>query len=162
MPRLVKASRPTIHDDPIFFKALVTRPERPTEMVDWTEKDHLALSVHVVSLTNATLVNLSWPHVFLDALGRQRLLQAWLAVLDGREDAPIFVPYKDDPIVANAEGANPSNYVHFASALTGIWFILFVIIFFFKMETGHIICFPGLCVDQLKTQISSEHKLWRI
>ncbi|KAF9698313.1 hypothetical protein EKO04_003352 [Ascochyta lentis] len=134
IPRLVKASRPTLHDDSCIFEDLVTRPGHPTKLIDWTEKDHPALSVHVVSFTDATLITLSWPHVFFDALGRQSLLQAWTAVLDGREeDVPVFVPYKDDPIVAIAEGAKPSDYVLFTSALTGIWFVLFIINFIFEI-----------------------------
>ncbi|KAJ4342351.1 hypothetical protein N0V95_006946 [Ascochyta clinopodiicola] len=111
---------------------------------------------------NVKTVTLSWPHVFFDALGRQSLLQAWMAVLDGREkDVPMFVPYENDPIVAIAEGADPSDYVHFASALTGFWFILFVINFVFEVlvhskETGRIIRFPGLWVDQLRAQAMAD------
>ena len=136
----------------------MTRPGRPTKLAQWIEADHPALSIHVVSFTDATLVTLSWGHVFFDALGRQSFLQAWQAVLDRREeDVPNLIPYEEDPIVSLAEGANPSDHVFYTSALTGVWWILFILSFIWEVvvhskEANRNIRFPGQWVDDLRDQ----------
>lgn len=154
--------RPTIYEDSGVFETLVTRPGRPTKIAEWTKADHPALSVHVVSFTDATLVTLSWGHVFFDALGQQSFLQAWQAVLEGRdEDVPTFIPYEEDPLVAIAEGADARNHVLFRSALAGIWFVLFVVriiygIVVHSKEAGRMVRFPGPWVDALRAQAMAD------
>lgn len=158
IPQHSKALHPTIHDGAEVFHDLVTRPDHPTKITDWIESDHPALSVHVVSFTDATLVSLSWPHVLWDALGQRSLLQAWTAVLDGREeDVPSFVPYEEDPMLSVPGTAKPTDHVLYASALTGLWFIMFVISFIYEMvvhskEAERIVRLPGPWVEKLRDQ----------
>ncbi|KAK3209909.1 hypothetical protein GRF29_44g1037238 [Pseudopithomyces chartarum] len=162
LPQHAKVSHPTIYDDNRNFTSLVTRPGRPTKLKEWTETDHPGLSIHVASFTDATLVTLSWSHVFFDALGRQSFLQAWLAVLDGRDDeVPEFTPYEEDPIVSIAEGGRPWEHIHYGHVLTGIWYVLFVICFIYEMvvykkEAGRTIRFPGSWVDELRNRAMDE------
>jgi hypothetical protein len=162
LPQHAKVSHPTIYEDNRNFTSLVTRPGRPTKLKEWTETDHPPLSIHVTSFTDATLVTLSWSHVFFDALGRQSFLQAWLAVLDGRDDeVPEFTPYEEDPIVSIAEGGRPWEHIHYGHVLTGIWYVLFVICFIYEMvvykkEAGRTIRFPGSWVDELRNRAMDE------
>lgn len=125
------------------------------------ETDHPALSVHVISFTDATLVTLSWTHVFFDALGRQSLLQAWQAVLNGRDDeVPAFIPYEEDPIVGLADGADPRDHILYGFALTGIWFIFFVISYIYEVvvhsETERMVRFPKAWADELRERAMAE------
>lgn len=162
MPGHAEVLRPTLYEDASTFESLVARPGRPTKLAQWIETDHPGLSVHVVSFTDATLVTLSWNHVFFDALGRQSLLQAWQAVLNGRDDeVPDFITYEKDPIVSLAEGGDPRDHVLYGLALTGIWFILFVMSFIYEVvvhskEAGRIVRFPKAWVDELREQAMAE------
>lgn len=74
---------PTLFPGSDVFHELVTALGHATKFSSWTETDLPALCVHVVSFADATLLTLSWSHVFLDAIGRQSLLKAWIAVLNG-------------------------------------------------------------------------------
>ena len=74
---------PTLFPGSEFFHELVTCPGHVIAFSSWTETDLPALSVHIVSFADATLLTLSWSHVSLDAMGRQSLLKAWTAVLNG-------------------------------------------------------------------------------
>ncbi|KAJ4312152.1 hypothetical protein N0V94_007590 [Neodidymelliopsis sp. IMI 364377] len=103
-------------------------------MADWTTTDHPPLSVHVISFTDATLVTLSWPHVFSDAAGIHNLLEAWVAVLEGREEeVPSLMPFEEDPVVSIAANAKSSDHILSSTALTGIWFFLFVIGYIYEL-----------------------------
>lgn len=162
LPQHAKVSHPTIYEDSGNFTSLVTRSDRPTKMKEWIDRDHPGLSVHVTSFTDATLVTLSWSHVLFDALGRQSFLNAWLAVLDGRDDDVMdFIPYEEDPIVSLAEGGKPWEHIHYGRALAGVWYILFIICFIYeivvhKKEAGRIIRFPGSWVDDLRNRAMDE------
>ena len=156
LPQDVKISRPTLHKHESIFESLVTRPDRPKKLKEWTETDHPGLSLHVTSFTDATFVTLSWSHIFFDALGRQSLFQAWLAVLDGREeDVPECIPYEEDPVVGIAGDAKPEDHVLYKYALTGIWALLFVLSFIYELlvhrkDSGRIVRLPGSWVDELR------------
>jgi len=140
----------------------VTRPGRPTKLEQWIEQGHPGLSVHVVSFTDATLVTLSWNHVFFDALGRQDFLLAWQAVLNGKDDEVLrFIPYEEDPLLSLAEGANPRDHVLYGLALTGIWFVLFVMSFIYEVvvhskEAGRMVRFPKAWVEDLRENAMAE------
>jgi hypothetical protein len=162
MPRPSDLKRPSIFPSSEQFHDLVTRPGHASTFSDWTETDQPALSVHVVSFNDATLLTISWSHVFLDALGRQSLLQAWTSVLDGREeDVPAFVPFHVDPAHEIARGGNPEKHILYCYALTGIWFAIFVVGYLYELlvhsaEEGHMICIPGPWVEDLRQQAMAD------
>jgi hypothetical protein len=150
--------RPTLFPGSDVFHDLVTKPGHATAFSSWTETDLPPLSVHTVSFGDATLLTLSWSHVFLDGMGRQSLLKAWIAVLDGREeDVPPFVPFHVDPAKTIAQGGEPSSHVLYKYALNGFWFVLFVISYMYEMfvhsaEASRMICCPGPWVEILRQQ----------
>lgn len=162
MPRPSDLKRPALFPCSETFRDLVTHPDHASKFSDWADTDHPALSVHVVSFDDATLLTISWPHVFLDALGRQSLLQAWIAVLDGREeDVPAFVPFHIDPAHEIAKGGDPKKHVLYNCVLKGIWFAMFVAGYLYELivhyaESGRMICLPGPWVDSLRQQAMAE------
>ncbi|KAH9862278.1 hypothetical protein IAQ61_010481 [Plenodomus lingam] len=71
----------------------------PRYLADWLYADVPQLGLHVVNFEDATFVTLVWGHTLLDAMGRCVLLEAWVAVLEGREgDVPGFVGWDVDPL----------------------------------------------------------------
>ena len=150
--------RPKLFPGSDEFHEIVTAPGHATKFSSWIETDLPALSVHVVSFADATLLTLSWSHVFLDAMGRQSLLKAWIAVLDGREDdIPPFVPFHVDPSESIAQGGEPSSHVLYKYGLSGFWFALFVLGYIYELvvhsaESSRMICCPGPWVDNLRQQ----------
>ncbi|OWY57736.1 lysr family regulatory protein [Alternaria alternata] len=78
----------------------ITQTENSTTVLDdWIHTDKAQLGLHVVSFKDTTLVTLTWLHTLLDAMGRQALLKAWQAVLEGRDDdVPEFWGFDFDPL----------------------------------------------------------------
>jgi hypothetical protein len=91
------------------------KPKDSTALLaDWIYTDKAQLGLHIVNFDDTTLVTLTWLHTLLDAMGRQALLRAWQAVLEGRDDdVPEFWGYDFDPLeklgVPQADEDNPSN-----------------------------------------------------
>jgi hypothetical protein len=158
IPTSLDLKRPTLFPSSEIFHDLVTSSGHATKFSDWTETDLPALSIHVVSFEDATVLTLSWSHVFLDAMGRQGLFNAWIAVLNGREDeVPPFVPLRIDPAHDIAQKGFAKAHVLYSYALTGFWFVLFVFGYVYEMlmhpaETGRLICLPGSWVENLRQQ----------
>ncbi|KNG52712.1 lysr family regulatory protein [Stemphylium lycopersici] len=98
---------PTVKDsdqiqvfDILFSLRGLTQTEGSTVVLDdWLYTDKAQLGLHVVNFEDATLVTMTWLHTLLDVMGRQALLTAWKAVLEGRdEDVPEFWGYDFDPL----------------------------------------------------------------
>jgi hypothetical protein len=155
LPRNVEPSRPTLHEYGSTPEGL-RHPGHPTNIAQWMKRDHPALSVHVVSFTDATLITLSWNHLLFDTLGLQSFLQAWQAVLNNRDDeVPTFVPFEEDPIADMAANADPRDYSLYELTLTGIWFFLFILGYIYEIlvhskEATHMVCFPKEWVENLR------------
>ncbi|KZV83562.1 hypothetical protein EXIGLDRAFT_842854 [Exidia glandulosa HHB12029] len=85
---------------PLTLKELLTSPKRADESI---------LSVSVVAFEDATLVSITLPHIFTDAMGMSHIFSAWCTVLAGRpDDVPAFVGFKEDPL-KDVEGKFPSD-----------------------------------------------------
>jgi hypothetical protein len=158
IPRPSGLKRPSLFPYAEHLHDFVTRPGHASTFSDWTDSDLPALSVHVVSFEDATLLTISWSHIFLDALGRQSLLQAWTAVLDGREeDVPAFMPFHVDPAHEIARGGDPKKHILYHYALNGIWFAMFVVGYLYELfvhsaEADRMVCMPGPWVENLRQQ----------
>jgi hypothetical protein len=158
IPRPSGLKRPSLFPYAEHLHDFVTRPGHASTFSDWTDSDLPALSVHVVSFEDATLLTISWSHIFLDALGRQSLLQAWTAVLDGREeDVPAFMPFHVDPVHEIARGGDPKKHILYHYALNGIWFAMFVVGYLYELfvhsaEADRMVCMPGPWVENLRQQ----------
>ncbi|KAF2964405.1 hypothetical protein GQX73_g9178 [Xylaria multiplex] len=166
--RLPRASsRPAVLGDPEVFKSLMRREDGPKCIDDYIYRDEPQLSMHIVSFEDATLVTLSWPHTFLDAMGRRELIQAWISVLEGRDDdvKPLFGVY-DDPL--KGFGLGPQQpYMLAHEALTGWNKAVFILRFIFEMvwypkEESRIVCLPAAHMQKLRADavadLEAQHK----
>ncbi|KAM0704785.1 hypothetical protein Q7P35_007571 [Cladosporium inversicolor] len=134
--------RPILFTGSDTFHELVTAPGHATKFSTWLETDLPALSVHIVSFADATLLSISWSHVFLDAT---------------EEDVPPFVPFHVDPSESIAKGGQPSAHALYKHALNGFRFALFVVGFMYELivhsaEASRLICCPGPWVENLRQQ----------
>lgn len=71
------------------------------------------LGLRVNSFTDATIVTLQWQHVAFDALGMQYVVEAWCAMLWGKE-SDILTPLSpdSDPFDVLAQGTRPATEQH--------------------------------------------------
>lgn len=140
----------------------MTSSKHATVFADWLETDLPALSIHIISFKDATLLTISWPHVFLDGLGRQSLLKAWTAVLNEQEaDIPPFVPFRVDPVHEIAQNGISGSHILYKFVLTGLWFALFVVGYMYELfvhsaEAYRIFCCPGPWVENLRQQAMAD------
>lgn len=92
------------------LRPLLLPENSPTELKDWLYTDRAQLCVHVVSFTDATIVTLTWLHTFFDAMSQTKVLSAWTAMLEGREeDVPEFFGEDFDPLATLGKPANPDS-----------------------------------------------------
>ncbi|KAI8961970.1 hypothetical protein F5Y11DRAFT_357297 [Daldinia sp. FL1419] len=154
--RLPKAtSKPTVLSDPEEFAPLLRRWGAPRRLSHYLYTDAPQLSLHIVSFTDATVISLSWPHTLLDAMGRKELLDAWTAVLEGRDDdvKPLHGVLQDpleslgkdpqEPYVLAHRRLSPLQALIFA--ISYIWTTLF----WERGEDTRMICVPGAHVQTL-------------
>lgn len=153
--------------DPEEFKSLMHREDAPRCIEDYLYRDESQLSMHIVSFEDATLVTLAWPHTFLDAMGRRELFQAWIAVLEGRDDdiKPLLGVY-EDPLKDFGTGSQ-QPYMLAHRAVTGWKKAVFIIRFIFEMiwypkEESRIVCLPAAYMQKLraeaKADLEAQHK----
>lgn len=80
-------------------RSLFLPENSPTKLEDWLCTDRAQLDIHVVSFEDATLVTVTWLHSLMDAVSLHLLLEAWTAILEGREqDVPEFYGELEDPL----------------------------------------------------------------
>ncbi|KAI1807061.1 hypothetical protein F4811DRAFT_64783 [Daldinia bambusicola] len=171
--RLPKATaKPAVLSDPEEFAPLLRRWDAPRRLSDYLYTDAPQLSLHIVSFTDATIVSLSWPHTLLDAMGRKELLDAWIAVLEGREDdvKPLLGVLQDplEPL-----GKDPQEpYVLAHRRLSSIQALIFAItyiwttLFWSRGEDTRMLCVPASHVrclhkgalDYLASQTDEDEK----
>ncbi|KAI0975769.1 hypothetical protein F4678DRAFT_469588 [Xylaria arbuscula] len=143
------------------FKSLMRREDGPKCIDDYIHRDEPQLSMHIVSFEDALLVTLSWPHTFLDAMGRRELIQAWIAALEGRDgDVKPLLGVYDDPL--KDFGLGPQQpYMLANQALTGWNKAIFILRFIFEMvwypkEETRIVCLPAAHVQKLRSNVVAD------
>ncbi|KAI1077424.1 hypothetical protein F5B20DRAFT_572328 [Whalleya microplaca] len=122
-------AQPTVLGDPGEIAAALRAWGAPQTLDDYLDTDIPQLSLHVVSFTDATILSLSWPHTFLDALGRKAILEAWVAELEGRhDDVPPLHGVTRDPLLGL--GYRPQEgYVLSNRRLSPLEVILFALLY---------------------------------
>lgn len=151
-------SEPSLFGDLADLNDLIYGHGTPTKLEDWIYTDKPALSLHVVTFTDATIVTLTWSHTLLDAMSRRLLQKAWTAVLEGREeDVPAFQGFDEDPI-EKLDGRTPAEgHILYDSIMRGFGFFMFV--FYMILETvwwpkqsNRVIFLPDSCVKEMRAQ----------
>ncbi|KAI1136067.1 hypothetical protein F5Y05DRAFT_392812 [Hypoxylon sp. FL0543] len=140
--------QPTVLGDPEDYAPLLRRWSAPRQLSDYLYSDLPQLSLHIVSFTDATVVSLSWPHTLLDAMGRKELLDAWIAVLEGRdEDVKPLHGVLHDPL--ESLGMDPHEpYVLAHRLLSPLQALMFAAsyiwsIFWSPVEETRMLCVPA-------------------
>jgi len=146
---------PSVHRDPLDFASLARSPGTPKKFEDWIYTDAPQLSLHIVSFSDATLVTISWPHTFTDAMGVAALFDAWVLVLNGRESEVLPLHGFDvDPLLEF--GTAPQEAFSLASMqLAGLNMALFVVRYLFELiwyprEEGRVVCIPATTLSSIK------------
>ncbi|KAH6669906.1 hypothetical protein B0J14DRAFT_619062 [Halenospora varia] len=151
-------SQPTLFPDPAIFRSLARDSSTPTKIEDWIYSDRPQLSLHIVSFVDATLVSLTWPHTFLDAMGRASLFNAWIAIVEGRqEDVPELVGYDYDPLagISSIQGSKEEPYLLAKYQMKGLKLIMFIFNYMFELlwhrkESTRTVCIPASTLTKLK------------
>lgn len=87
------------------FEALAAPPDAPRCLDDFLTRDVSQLGLHVVSLADATLVSLTFPHTLCDLLGLQAIVDNWVRVLAGRAgDVAPLLGAREDPLAGVGVG----------------------------------------------------------
>ena len=148
-------SRPLVVGDVAALKPLTRSPDTPTTINDFLYSDRPQLSVKITSFEDATLVALTWPHTFLDAMGRVALFKNWIAVLEGREeDVQPLHGYDTDPL-ATLGGKATEPSVLDGWQIQGFSFFIFVLhylyeLFWYPKEESRVVCLPAQFIQGLK------------
>ncbi|KAE8353390.1 squalene cyclase [Aspergillus coremiiformis] len=142
------------------FGPLVRSAESPRVLSDWVYSDRPQLHIHVVRFQDATLLTVTYPHTLMDAVGRSAFLQAWTAVLRGREDAvPAFHGFDRDPL-SSLGRAPTKKYKNSHLLLAGISLVVFGIRYMLELlwfrEEEHAIRVPGRPVDRMRDAARDE------
>ncbi|OWT42877.1 hypothetical protein VFPPC_17930 [Pochonia chlamydosporia 170] len=140
MPTTQTLSAP--HTDPCndeAFLPFALRPDFPRAISQVLDKDIPLLSLRVTTLSDATLVGLSWCHLLADALGLQALLHCWSLVMAGQESRvpPILDPQTDMVLQVEQEATKqekaglarlpPSEIIAAQNLMTSFQIILYAI-----------------------------------
>jgi hypothetical protein len=148
---------------------IVTGKENKTKVLeDWIHTDKAQLSLHILNFDDATLVTITSLHTLLDVMGRNALLRAWAAVLDGREkDVPDFVGYDTDPLnelgKVRSEKSQDKNelreekYILKDKKVRGLGMFRFLFNFIWELikypvEEGRMMIMPASFFEKLKAQ----------
>jgi hypothetical protein len=111
-----------------------------------------------VVFEDATVLTLSFNHTFLDGVGRQVLLKAWLNVLNGEEHlVPPLQGLQDDPLGALAGRVPANRHVLYDQLLSGWGFLRLIFSgmwesFWYPKLATRMIFLPGAFVKKLKEQ----------
>ncbi|PKS13036.1 hypothetical protein jhhlp_000377 [Lomentospora prolificans] len=150
--------------NPNEFKELMRRKEgSPSHIDDYLTQDRPQLGLHVTSFTDATLVCISWPHTFWDAMGRREFLLAWTATLAGQEDKVLPLNGFDaSPLTGFCD--NPKEeYKLLPKRLSIPQMIVFGLRLWFEsfwwtQEETRVVCIPASYIQQTKAQAVVELK----
>ncbi|TVY41307.1 Transcriptional regulator [Lachnellula subtilissima] len=142
-------SRPAVLNNTDEFQSLLRLKDGPTKLEDYLNSDDGQLSLHIVSFSNATLITLTWPHTFLDAMGRRALYDAWIHVLNGREaDVLPLHGFAADPLATL--GTQPTEpYALEKHQIKGFAFFIFAIRYAFELICTHLNAMKATALSEL-------------
>ncbi|CAI0646137.1 unnamed protein product [Colletotrichum noveboracense] len=157
--------RPAVMGDTDSYLSLMRRPDNPPlSLNNYLTSDAPQLGLHIISFSDATLVTLYWPHTLFDAFGKKALLDAWVLMLQGRDDE-IPSPYGGDAPGINFDplakfGCHPTEPYKLRSQLMsslslGAWAIGNLFEFVGKQET-RVVRVPKLFLEKLVNNSMSE------
>ncbi|KAF2444348.1 lysR family regulatory protein [Karstenula rhodostoma CBS 690.94] len=153
--------------DPKQYGSLFLSNNSPTTIDDWLYADRAQIVLHLVFFEDATLITFTWLHTFLDAISLHTLIDAWTAMLEGREqDIPEFYGEFEDPLATlgvtpdpklSGEGFEEEDFILKDCVVAGWKFILFVFymlwdLLIYRKEEIHYIIIPPTFFSGLRTE----------
>lgn len=108
--KLPKASsQPAVVCDPDEFQDLIRSEGSPTTMDEYLSRDIPQLGLYIITFKDKTLVTLYWPHTLMDAMGKKALLNAWMLMLQGRNDKIVPLHSKGSDLLADLSKSPITN-----------------------------------------------------
>jgi hypothetical protein len=153
----------SIYSDLDNLADLARRNDGPRSLDDYLNSDEPQLSLHVVSYQDATLVSLSWLHTFMDAMAMSDVLNAWVLVLNGREDdVPPLCNFDKDPM-ASFGTAPVEPYVHSSRLLGGYNMFIFAVRYIFDLvfyrDSQRLLYIPASLLQSMKAAAFKDLKV---
>lgn len=127
----------SFHPSPLELRPHVVNADSPKTLEDLLIGDCPALSLHIISFENATIVTLTWCHCLMDAGGVGALVRAWSCILAGQEAPPLGGVRNDIlyELAGYPEAAKEVSTLADAR-LKGIRMVLFVVFFIWELIFG--------------------------
>lgn len=147
------SASPAIVGNADDFKALYLGPDSPTKLEDYLHTDRSITGLRVVSFHDATVVVLSWLHAAFDVTAMRALLDAWILMMEGRED-DIPTPYShhEDPLSELGKYVLEPHKLgdRRVSTLGMIGWELGNIPDYFRSQETRVVCLPAGFVEELR------------
>ncbi len=134
------ASGPQVYARSPDADTSVFAPGSPKTLQEHINRGLPQLGLHITTFSDATLVELAWPHTVMDGTGQRELLAAWSLALAGRaQEIQPLLGAREDVVWAIAgqytdEQLGPS--VARDRALTGLGRLVFFCRLFWRLLTG--------------------------
>ena len=133
-------------------------PGAPMTIDDLLYSDRPQLTINIISFEDATVITITWPHTFADAMGMAAIFKNWIAVLEGREeDVQPLQGYDADPLAPLGETKPAAPPILAKWLLQGLPLLVFVVRFLFDLvwhskEEARVVCLPAQFVQGLKRE----------
>lgn len=160
IPNAPRNGRPAIVGDPDKLSELIYGQETPRYLDDYIYTDRPQLGLRVVSFKNSTIVVLHWIHLSFDAMAKKSLLNAWMLMLQGREDE-IPEPLAPDDYILEHCGKKPTEphvLAEYHMSKPGlVWWVLqncynLVV----KKQEHRMVCVPAAYITKLREKALAE------
>ncbi|KAL7785686.1 hypothetical protein V8C43DRAFT_290752 [Trichoderma afarasin] len=160
IPHAPRNGRPAIVGDPDKLSELIYGQETPRYLDDYIYTDRPQLGLRVVSFKNSTIVVLHWIHLSFDAMAKKSLLNAWMLMLQGREDK-IPEPLAPDDYILEHCGKKPTEphvLAEYHMSKPGlVWWVLqncynLVV----KKQEHRMVCVPAAYITKLREKALAE------
>ncbi|KAL7941247.1 hypothetical protein V8C42DRAFT_335199 [Trichoderma barbatum] len=152
--------QPAIVGNPDDLSELIYGLEVPRNLNDYIYTDRPQLGLRVVSFKNSTIVVLHWLHLTFDATAKRSLLNAWMLMLQGKEDE-IPEPLGPHEYILEHCGKNPTEphvlAEHHMSKSGLIWWVLqnsYNLLV--KKQERRVVCVPAVYLARLREKALSE------
>lgn len=152
--------QPAVVGDPDDLSELIYGHEVPKMLDDYIYTDRPQLGLRIVSFKNSTIVVLHWIHLAFDATAKRALLDAWMLMLQGREEE-ILEPLGPHEYILEHLGKNPTEphvlAEHHLSKPGLVWWVLqnFYNLIVIKKE-HRMICVPAAYLAKLRAKALAE------
>ncbi|OOQ85454.1 putative LysR family regulatory protein [Penicillium brasilianum] len=119
------------------FRSFIRTPAFPEYLEDWLSSDSPQLGIRIITFEDGTLVTVSFLHSLMDMMGLNAVLDAWTAVLDGREEeVKPFEGFSHDPLagLGDTKARSVQKYVFADTLIIGWTWFLFAVRYVLGVE----------------------------